>query len=229
MSELISPLRAELTVPRIYRYGERAVTIEAGGTPTLPMQQRVWQLAAAFSDHPAVTEIVPGMNNLTLLIDTEQAEPDKIAEDLLTHWAHTGAAACAGEGRTLSVPVRYGGTEGPDLEIAAAHAGLTCRELIERHSAVLYQVYFLGFLPGFAYLGDLDPRIVMPRRAEPRVSVPAGSVAIGGQQTGIYPAVSPGGWHIIGRTDLALFTPEHDPPVLVHPGDAVRFVPMDCF
>ncbi|RKP58548.1 5-oxoprolinase subunit PxpB [Pararobbsia silviterrae] len=128
-------------------------------------------------------------------------------------------------GRLIELPVHYGGVDGPDIEAVARHAGLSVEALIERHAQTEYTVYFLGFQPGFAYLGGLDPALAAPRRKEPRVRVPAGSVGIGGAQTGVYPTASPGGWQLIGRTPATLFDAERDPPSLLAPGDRVRFVP----
>jgi KipI family sensor histidine kinase inhibitor len=123
----------------------------------------------------------------------------------------------------LEIPVRYGGESGPDLEAVAQHAGLRVEEVITRHCAGDYRVAMLGFAPGFAYLLGLDAALHVPRRATPRTRVPAGSVAIGGAQTGIYPRELPGGWQIIGHTALTLFDPAHDPPTLLTPGKRVRF------
>ena len=120
--------------------------------------------------------------------------------------------------------MRYGGEDGPDLADVAAHCGLSADEVVQRHTQAEYVVYFIGFQPGFAYLGGLDDALHTPRRAEPRVAVPAGSVGIGGAQTGIYPLATPGGWQLIGRTALRLFDPQAEPPTLLAPGDRVRFV-----
>jgi KipI family sensor histidine kinase inhibitor len=123
----------------------------------------------------------------------------------------------------IEIPVCYGGDCGPDLAEVAAHVGLHCDEVIARHSAAEYRVAMLGFAPGFPYLFGLDASLHLPRRASPRTRVPAGSVAIGGAQTGIYPRELPGGWQIIGRTPLTLFDPARDPPALLAPGQRVRF------
>lgn len=128
--------------------------------------------------------------------------------------------------RIVEIPTVYGGEFGPDIEFVAKHNGLTVEEVIEIHSKPLYRVYMLGFTPGFAYLGGMNERIATPRLEKPRLKVPAGSVGIAGKQTGIYPIESPGGWRLIGRTPLRLFTPEKDPPTLLQPGDYVRFVPI---
>lgn len=125
--------------------------------------------------------------------------------------------------RLVEVPVCYGGECGPDIEAVADHVGLSRDEVIARHTAAEYTVAMLGFAPGFPYLLGLDPALQVPRRTTPRTRVPAGSVAIGGAQTGIYPRELPGGWHLIGCTSLALFDPQREPPCLLASGDRVRF------
>lgn len=130
--------------------------------------------------------------------------------------------------RVVEVPVCYGGDFGPDLDALASHAKLAVSDVIARHTAATYTVAMLGFAPGFPYLFGLDPALQMSRRASPRTRVPAGSVAIGGAQTGIYPSELPGGWQLIGRTPLALFDAQRDPPSLLMPGDRVRFVAIDA-
>ena len=129
--------------------------------------------------------------------------------------------------RTIEIPVCYGGEFGPDLADVAEHSGLDPEAVIARHSASSYLVHFLGFAPGFPYLGGMDEALSTPRLAAPRVRVPAGSVAIGGAQTGVYPVATPGGWRLIGRTPLRLFDPGRLPPALLRMGDEVRFVPID--
>ena len=125
----------------------------------------------------------------------------------------------------IDIPVEYGGEAGPDLEAVAEWASCTAAEVVERHSARIYRVYMLGFVPGFAYLGRVDSRIAVPRRRVPRDSVPAGSVGIAGEQTGVYPISTPGGWNLIGRTRTTMFDAARMPASLVQPGDLVRFVP----
>ena len=126
-----------------------------------------------------------------------------------------------GAGRLVTIPVCYGGTFGPDLAFVAQHAGLTEAEVVRRHTGRDYRIYMLGFLPGFPYLGGLDPALCTPRLQNPRTAIPAGSVGIGGEQTGIYPVASPGGWQLIGRTPLKLFDPEQPPQYAA--GDRIRF------
>lgn len=126
----------------------------------------------------------------------------------------------------IDIPVRYGGEYGPDLDSVATWAGVTPDEVIARHSARTYRVYMLGFVPGFSYMGRVDHSIAAPRHRVPRERVPAGSVGIAGEQTGVYPISTPGGWQLIGRTDVAMFDAARTPPSLLNPGDFVRFVPV---
>ncbi len=125
--------------------------------------------------------------------------------------------------RTVEIPVCYGGDLGPDLDDVARLHGLTADEVIRLHTGAEYLVYMIGFMPGFAYLGGLPEQIATPRRKTPRTAVPAGTVGIGGQQTGVYPLVSPGGWNLIGRTPAKIFDIARDEPTLVATGDRVRF------
>jgi KipI family sensor histidine kinase inhibitor len=162
------------------------------------------------------------MNNLTVELDPAAPDLENLLNALTAAWCKSNAVSSSS--RRVDIPVHYGGPAGCDLDEVARHTGLSREEVIRLHTASEYTVYFLGFLPGFAYLGGMDKRLAIPRRKEPRFAVPAGSVGIAGEQTGIYPAVSPGGWQLIGRTSLQLFDPARDPPSLLLPGDTVRFV-----
>jgi KipI family sensor histidine kinase inhibitor len=210
-----------MTEPRIYPFGDSALVCEAPAPATLACQERIWALAQAARAWPHVVEIVPGMNNLTIVFDPLSADMDGLARQMAAAWER--AVGLKASTREVEIPVYYGGEDGPDLQAVAAHTGLSVDEVVRRHASAEYIVFFLGFQPGFAYLGGLDPALETPRRAAPRLEVPAGSVGIGGAQTGIYPAASPGGWQLIGRTRLALFDPARDPPTLLQSGDRVRF------
>ena len=129
--------------------------------------------------------------------------------------------------RIFEIPVCYGGAYGPDLGTIASHAGLSEEEVIRIHSSQDYLIYMLGFLPGFCYLGGLDERIHTPRLATPRIRIEAGSVGIGGPQTGIYPMDSPGGWQLMGMTPVKTYDPDREVPILVEAGDYIRFIPVD--
>ena len=209
-------------LPRLHLLGDAALLCELPAPATLAQQQQIWALAARVQQWPGVGEVLPGMNNLTLTFDPTALELDVLMADVRAAWPKLAASAI--EGRLVEIPVAYGGEHGPDLADVAAHTGLTPDEVVRRHAGGDYIVYLLGFLPGFAFMGGLPPALATPRRAEPRTAVPARSVGIGGEQTGIYPLVSPGGWNLIGRTPLALFDPTADSPTLLRPGDRVRFV-----
>jgi KipI family sensor histidine kinase inhibitor len=208
--------------PRLHLLGDAALLCELPAPATLVQQQRIWALATQAQRWPGVGEVLPGMNNLTLTFDPTAVDLDALTAQVLAAWPKLSASAI--EGRLVEIPVAYGGEHGPDLGDVAAHTGLTPAEVVRRHSAGEYVVYLLGFLPGFAFMGGLAPELATPRRAEPRTAVPARSVGIGGEQTGIYPLVSPGGWQLIGRTSLEMFDPTAESPTLLRPGDRVRFV-----
>ena len=205
-----------------YWVSETAGVLDLPGEVTLERQRRIWWLANALRARPGVREVVPGMNNLTVVVDPLAADADRLLEQMEDAWRRSGAADPPV--REVRIPVCYGGPAGCDLDVVAQYTGLSPARIVELHAAATYTVFFLGFLPGFAYLGGMDRRLATPRRSEPRLEVPAGSVAIGGDQTGIYPLASPGGWQIIGRTALELFVLDRDPPALLRPGDVVRFL-----
>ncbi len=191
---------------------------------SLESQKRIWSLTTRLREYPNVAEVIPGMNNITLLLSVPQADPVEALEKLQQWWEESESAQP--EVRHIDIPVIYGGAEGPDLEDVARLHNLTARQAVEMHSSAEYVVYFLGFQPGFGYLGGLPEALHTPRRAVPRVKVPQGSVGIGGSHTGVYPLASPGGWQIIGNTPLALFDPQASSSTLLRPGDSVRFVPL---
>lgn len=208
--------------PTIQPLGDSAFFVAAPAPATLTCQARVWKVAEQARHWPHIVDVVPGMNNLTIIFDPLAADAAALARQLEQTWNETSKPV-AGTGRVLEVPVHYGGAHGPDLAEVARHAGMTPDEVATRHAAGRYTVYFLGFQPGFAYLGGLDPRLHTPRHATPRLQVAAGSVGIGGEQTGVYPAVSPGGWQLLGRSDLHFFDAQREPPCLMQPGDEVHF------
>jgi KipI family sensor histidine kinase inhibitor len=213
--------------PRISDASDHSLLVAFGDqiSPEAHLQvRRLLHLLAG--DTPAgVVNLQPAYASLLVSYDPRRVQ----AEEIRT--AVTGKVEAAGdaplpEPRLVDIPVCYGGDSGPDLDEVAAACGLDSGEVVREHAAGDYVVYFLGFSPGFPYLGGLSPRIAAPRRATPRKRVPEGSVAIGGSQTGIYPLASPGGWQLIGRTPLALFDAGRTPPALLAVGDRVRFVPI---
>jgi 5-oxoprolinase (ATP-hydrolysing) subunit B len=202
--------------PAVVRLGERAVIVRTA------TQDEVLDLAAALVTYLAarrLVDIVPGDRSLLVVFDGTDAG-EVVARDAIA--AALGTTVVRTPRRHV-IPVRYGGTDGPDLDEAATLAGITPRDLIERHAGRDYPVLFIGFAPGFPYIGGLPPELVLPRLATPRTSTPAGSVAIAETYTGIYPAPLPGGWRVIGRTTLLLFDSSADPPTTLQPGDLVRF------
>ncbi|MDT0174593.1 5-oxoprolinase subunit PxpB [Enterobacter sp. BRE11] len=209
---------------RCYLLGEQAVVLELEPPVSLQSQQRIWGFTQRLQQYEQVAEVIPGMNNITLLLRDPQQNALDAIEHLQRWWEESEELEIAS--RLVEIPVVYGKAAGPDLQVVADHAAMTPKQVVELHSSTDYMVYFIGFQPGFPYLGGLDSRLHTPRRAEPRVSVPAGSVGIGGSQTGVYPLASPGGWQLLGQTPVALFNPRQQPPTLLRPGDSVRFVPQ---
>ncbi|MBT2477182.1 allophanate hydrolase subunit 1 [Streptomyces sp. ISL-94] len=198
---------------RILSYGTRALLAEVSGL------DQVARLHAALRRHPlpGVLELVPAAR--TLLI-----RYDRVLTDRTRLVAALGAldlrAVPPVEAETVVIPVRY---QGEDLPEVARLSGLTVPQVIARHTAATYQVAFCGFAPGFAYLTGVDPALRVPRRTVPRTRVPAGAVALADEFTGVYPRESPGGWQLLGSTELTLWNPAADPPSLLTPGTAVRF------
>jgi KipI family sensor histidine kinase inhibitor len=199
---------------RVRPAGERGLLVEVEDLET------VHRLHAALRelDPPGVVELVPAYRTVLIVVQPDRAGVlDELAAGL-PELELPPAEAVAGE--TVEVPVRY---DGEDLPEVAHLTGLEAEEVVRRHTAPEYTVAFLGFSPGFPYLVGLDPALEVPRRDTPRTSIPAGSVGLAGNQTGIYPTASPGGWQLIGRTEVTLFDPDRDPPALLAPGARLRF------
>ncbi|MBK9337518.1 MAG: 5-oxoprolinase subunit PxpB [Lewinellaceae bacterium] len=182
------------------------------------------------ADLPGLRDLLPAYGSLTIVLDLDYfdrrhpaADPLLVARNWVETAIKTPVPDAMAAGRTVEIPVCYDSAFAPDLEALAARAGLTAAEVVALHTDRVYRVYLIGFLPGFAYMGAVDTRLAAPRLARPRGRVPTGSVGIAGAQTGIYPLESPGGWNLIGRTPLRLFDPQRPEPVLLQPGDQVRF------
>lgn len=220
---------------RVVPLGDRALLIHLGTTIDDATHRRVRAVSARLTSRriPGLVELVPAFASVAVHYDptcVPNELPGGAARPPYARFAEAIEAALADLGeepltasRTVEIPVRYGGDEGPDLGLVAAGHGLSPEDVVRLHTGSEYRVYMLGFAPGFAYLGGLPDLLVTPRRDEPRTAVPAGSVGIGGSQTGIYPLTTPGGWQIIGRTSLSLFDPRRVPPALLAIGDIVRF------
>jgi inhibitor of KinA len=214
--------------------GDRALLVTLGDVIADAVHARVRAAVARLraDPHAAVTDVVPAYATVALHYDPARVacRRDESPYEAMAQWTADRLGRLpdqgAAPGRLVEIPVRYGGAHGPDLEALAAARGLTPDDVIAMHTAPEYVVHFIGFMPGFAYLGGLDPRLETPRRATPRTLVPAGSVGIGGAQTGVYPVASPGGWQLIGRTVLTLFDPQREPAALLVAGDRVRFTAL---
>ncbi len=204
--------------------GDRALTIEFPDADGAPARALIRSLTARIrSDGPiGVSGLVPAIRALTLHYDPVHTD-FRALEHYLGETLDTLVLTEDIPREPLVIPVCYGGEFGPDLEDVAAAHGTTADATVAAHTAGNYTVAMIGFLPGFPYLDGLDPALHTPRRSSPRTKVPVGSIGIGGSSTGIYPCSSPGGWHLIGRTPLALFAPRRTPPALLQAGDRVRF------
>ena len=202
--------------------GLSAVLFEAPGAFDLANQRRIWALAAAVNSWPGVIEAAPGMTNLLVSFRTPPRDLGALESALIDAW--DAARLEEAEARLFDIPVTYGGEDGPDLVHMAAETGLTREEVVTIHAGREYTVFALGSHPGYGYLGIVDPRLFIPRRQVPRLSVPAGSVSIGGWQTGASASAGPSGWHTIGRTETVFFDPAAAEPVLLRPGDRIRFI-----
>lgn len=169
-----------------------------------------------------ILETVPAYASLMIYYDPLILDYEQAAE-AVRQAGETLDAHPVDHGRLVEIPVCYGGTMGPDIGTVARHAGLSIQDVISLHTGREYRIYMLGFLPGFPYLGGLDERLYTPRLDTPRTSIPAGSVGIGGEQTGIYPIASPGGWQLIGRTPMRLYRPDNNGQLPYAAGDRIRF------
>jgi inhibitor of KinA len=214
----------------IYRVGDQAITFSIGDLVDLQHHQRLLAMKAWIEEHrfEGILDVFVAYNSLTLVYDLFQLSaltPSK-PFDFLTSYlekAHDASENILQATKpVVRIPVCYDKTFGLDLEDLSKESKIAIDEIIHLHQAKTYHVFMIGFLPGFAYMAEVDSRIAFSRRPSPRTQVPAGSVGIAGIQTGIYPIDSPGGWQIIGRTPIPLFNPKDDPPVFLHPGDQVQ-------
>jgi KipI family sensor histidine kinase inhibitor len=235
---------------RVVPFGDAALLVVLGEVIDERLNRRVHgltaELAARLRPEAGWERLVPAYASLLVPFDPWRLGSDEAHSTLTAALAEVGSAAGWGAGATrperadrlgppgprkpespaLEIPVRYGGADGPDLDEVATRCGLRPADVVELHAGSTYRVFLLGFSPGFAYLGPLPAALVLPRRDEPRRRVPEGSVAIAAEQTCVYPQATPGGWHLIGRTDLPLWDVRADPPARLRPGDRVRFVPL---
>ncbi len=228
-----APLRFMIySQPRLLPAGDSAILVEFADEIRDDINDRVHAFAQLVRDHfqpptsnlqSPISDLIPAYSSLLVCYDPRSISFSQL-RDALTHLITPSPPHPLIPSRTIAIPTRYGGGFGPDLEFVARHNGIDEAEVIRLHTSVAYRVYFLGFTPGFAYLGSVPEQIAAPRLPTPRARVPMGSVGIAGRQAGVYPLESPGGWRIIGRTELRMFDATREPPALLRAGDRVRFV-----
>lgn len=208
--------------------GDSMLLIELGAAVDPVLNERAIWLAGTLTARalPGVRDVVPAYCSVGVHFDPLRTDLAAVEHAIADDARRLGEIESVPDRAPVDIAVQYGGEAGPDLVAVAEWSGLTAAQVVERHAARTYRVYMLGFVPGFAYMGRVDPSIAAPRHRVPRERVPAGSVGIAGEQTGIYPIGTPGGWQIVGRTNSVLFRPERTPPSLLAPGDLVRFVPV---
>lgn len=217
---------------------DSALVIQVGEGINEEIHKKIKYIVNLLEKHPfeGFVEAVPAYNSVTVYYNTIDVYfsnlengvtlPYENVKTKILSLMNQSHIAETVQDRVVKIPVFYGGEMGPDLEFVAAYHGLTPNEVIAIHSSVKYLVYMLGFAPGFPFMGGMDKQIATPRKETPRLAIPPGSVGIAGNQTGIYPLETPGGWQIIGRTPSRLFLPEQSPPTLLQPGDRIQFVPI---
>lgn len=213
---------------RILTAGDSALLIEFGKDINPETNRKITALVQLMREQhiEGIVDVIPAFCSLLINYDPRVLSYEELKERM-EHLLKMEAKIEATRKRIFEIPVCYGGEYGPDIENIAEHAGLSVEEVIKIHSSKDYLIYMLGFLPGFTYLGGLDERIHTPRLASPRLKIRAGSVGIGGSQTGIYPLDSPGGWQLMGMTPVRTYDPERQTPILVEAGDYIRFIPID--
>lgn len=222
---------------KIFSLGENAVTIELANEISEQLNDRVLSIESYFRANafPGMIEIVSAYSSLTIFFDVYQVKRSfpgsesafGVVRELASNAVQNTSDKEYDDFRTIEIPVCFNDEYGLDLRTIAESRGLAPEGVIEIFSGRTYRVYMLGFLPGFAYMGEVDERIATPRKSKPRVRVPKGSVGIAGTQTGIYPFDLPGGWQIIGRSSIDLFTPENDTPSYFRVGDRVKFLKVE--
>ncbi len=207
--------------PKLRFVGDTGLLVEYGGAidPEVNRKVRIMTAAVDKDPPPGILEVIPTYRSLLMVYDPRQTNPERL-ESTLARLEERLDRSRSPLHAPSRYPVLYGGEMGPDIDFVAEHTGMTVDDVIERHSEPSYQIYMIGFTPGFAFLGGLPDELATPRLPTPRTDVPAGSVGIANNQTGMYPVTSPGGWQLIGRTPLKLFDPYREEPFLYQAGDS---------
>jgi KipI family sensor histidine kinase inhibitor len=213
---------------KIRQCGDSMLLVELEAAIDPVINERAILLAAGIRAKAGrgIRDVAPGYATVGVHFDPLQTDLAALERAIESEFASLADLDAVADRQAIEIPVRYGGSDGPDIEHVAAFAGCTVADVIARHSERTYRVYMLGFVPGFAYMGRVDQSIAAPRHRVPRERVPAGSVGIAGLQTGVYPVESPGGWQLIGRTATVMFDANRPRPSLLSAGDMVRFVPV---
>jgi inhibitor of KinA len=213
---------------RFQRASDQSLLIYFGQQITLGAHEHVRKFLLLLEQEPiaGIRNLHPAYCSVLVKFDALKWRHDQL-ENILKQYLGRLEDVTLPEPRQVEIPVCYGGEHGPDLIDVSEIHGMTPAQVIELHSSPAYVVYFLGFVPGFAYLGELPEALATPRLATPRRRVPAGSVGIAGRQTGVYPVATPGGWRLLGRTPISMFRPDRDGLSLLSIGDCVRFTPID--
>lgn len=213
---------------KILTAGDSSILVEFGKEISPEINSKITSTVKLMKEQhiEGVVDIIPAFCSLLINYDPRVISFDELKERMQC-LVKIETKAGAVKKKIYEIPVCYGGEYGPDIAYIAEHAGLSEEEVIKIHSSQDYLIYMLGFLPGFCYLGGLDERIHTPRLANPRIKINAGSVGIGGSQTGIYPLDSPGGWQLMGMTPVKTYDPGRNVPILVEAGDYIRFMPVD--
>jgi len=212
---------------RFLLMGDRGLLLEFGDEISAEVNEKVRRMALAIQAESieGMIETVPTYRSLLVLYNPLILPADELKKRLIRLEEELKQTSFP-DPKLTKIPVLYGGAYGPDLEGVARHHQISPEEVVRLHCSKPYFIYMIGFMPGFPYMGELPDTLITPRLKTPRLSVPAGSVAIAQKQTGIYPMESPGGWQIVGRTPIKLFDPEKDPPALLQMGDLVQFYPI---
>ncbi len=210
--------------PKFRLMGDRAVLVELGDDISPHINQKVRELYIGTKGHriKGIKDLVPSYRSLMVVYDPLIISLNSLESQMNAIWNALDNARLP-DPRTVEIPVVYGDKYGPDLEWIADYHKMTRQDVIRLHTQPTYQVYMIGFMPGYPYMGEVPDELVTPRRKTPRTHVPGGSVGIAQKQTGIYPVASPGGWQIIGRTPVRLFDPQGKPPSFLEMGDRVKF------
>lgn len=210
--------------PKILPVGDKAVVVEFGDEISIECNNKVLSLDKNITskNKPFIVSTIPTYRSLLIKYDPLKITFEELLKEIKEELKHQSQLDINPE--VIEIPVKYGGDFGADIDYVAQHNGISVENVIKLHTKPLYRIYMIGFTMGFAYLGGMSKKIETPRLEKPRTKIPAGSVGIAGKQTGIYPVESPGGWRLIGKTPVKLYDPHRENPILIKPGNYIRFV-----